>query len=126
MDMLNYAVILADSSGNPFDKVAAPVVTILNWVVWPILSILSAVGIIYAIIIGVRMAKADSPQEREEAKKKLINAAISVVVIFVLMVIFPILMNVLGEWAKQENPDLIPDSGRNAIAGLAKSLRLLK
>lgn len=109
---------MADSA-NPLEQVAEPVIQILNWTVWPILSILGAVGIIYGIVIGVRMAKADSAQEREEAKKKLITACVGVALIFVIMVVFPILMSALGEWARQQNPDLeIPSSSSRAFLAL--------
>lgn len=122
MDFFKNGAVLADSA-NPLEQVAEPVIQILNWTVWPILSILGAVGIIYGIVIGVRMAKADSAQEREEAKKKLITACIGVALIFVIMVVFPILMSALGEWARQQNPDLeIPSSSAGIANGWIDTL----
>lgn len=54
----------------------------------PILIIACSVGMIYAIIVGIKMMKADSKDQREEAKAKLINIAISMVAIAVLIGLF--------------------------------------
>jgi len=41
-----------------------------------IFGIVTAVGVIYGIFLGINYAKAEDTQKREEAKKKLINAII--------------------------------------------------
>lgn len=65
----------------------------LKSIVAPALIILSAVGAIYAIVLGVKMAQADDQSKRDEAKKNLINVIISVVAVILLIVIFYMLSN---------------------------------
>ena len=66
------------------------------------LTIVGAAGMIYAIILGVNMARADSTEKREEAKKRLINVIVGVaimVALILLCVLFieAILPNILPE-----------------------------
>ena len=63
----------------------------LNNVLFPILLVVAAVGTIYAIYLGVMLAKAENAEKREEAKKRIINAVIAlgiVVVLALLMKLF--------------------------------------
>ena len=66
----------------------------LKSIVAPALIILSAVGAIYSIVLGVKMAQADDQSKRDEAKKNLINVIISVVAVILLIVIF----YMLSDW----------------------------
>ena len=66
------------------DKVGVLVGKILG----PILIIGCSVGMIYAIVVGIQMMKADSKDKREENKARLINIAISIVAIAVLIGLF--------------------------------------
>ena len=43
----------------------------------PVLIIACSVGMIWAIVVGIKMIKADDKAARDEAKAKLINIAIS-------------------------------------------------
>jgi len=53
----------------------------------PILIVLLSVATIYSVVLGVNMARADSGEKREEAKKRLINFLIGAVIIIVLIAI---------------------------------------
>lgn len=66
------------------DKLLTVVTNIIN----PILILVAVAGTIYAIVIGVKFVKADSKDEREEAKQKLISVIIGIVVTFVLIGLF--------------------------------------
>lgn len=57
-------------------------------VVNPILIVAAVAGIIYSIVVGVKFVKADSKDQREEAKQKLITVIIGIVVTFVLIALF--------------------------------------
>lgn len=72
----------------------------------PILIIACSVGMIYAIVVGIKMMKADDKSAREENKAKLINIAISIVAIAVLIGLF----YALRSW-------LNTDEGKTATEG---------
>ena len=52
-----------------------------------LISMLVGIGAIYCIILGVQYAKAEKGDERETAKKKAVNAAVSFGVIIILVVL---------------------------------------
>lgn len=60
----------------------------LTSVVGPILVAASIAGVIYAVWVGIKFAKADSKEERQEAKQKLIYVIVAIVVTLLLVAIF--------------------------------------
>ena len=56
-------------------------------IVGPILIVVGAIGIIYAIYLGVMLAKAENAEKREEAKKRIINVLIAIAITAVLIFI---------------------------------------
>lgn len=54
----------------------------------PILIVVAVAGIVYAIVVGIRFAKADDKNAREEAKQKLIYVIVGIVVTIVLIALF--------------------------------------
>jgi len=52
----------------------------LESIVGPILIVVGAVGVIYAIYLGVMLAKAENAEKREEAKKRIINVLIAIAI----------------------------------------------
>lgn len=64
-----------------------PILNLIDSALVPILIVLLSIGTIYAVILGVNMARADSGEKREEAKKRLINFLIGIVIIVVLIAI---------------------------------------
>ena len=89
----------AFAAGADFSKVYVPVVQLLNSLLVPLLAIVGAVGTLYCVLLGVKYAKAEEPQDREKAKSHLKNAIIGFVLIFVLLVVLKLLMPVLKGWA---------------------------
>lgn len=86
-------------AGPNFDKVTAPVVDLINNLLTPAIAIVGALGTVYCVVLGVKFAKAEEPQEREKAKSHLKNAIIGFVLIFVLMVVLKGAIGPLTEWA---------------------------
>lgn len=84
-----------------FDKVVAPIVDLLNSLLTPALLLVGAVGLLYCIVLGVKYAKAEEPQDREKAKGALKNAIIGFVLIFVLMLALQLLMPQLTKWVNE-------------------------
>ena len=80
------------------DGVVNPVVSLINSLTKPVLAIVGALGSLYCILLGVKYAKAEEPQDREKAKTHLKNAIIGFVLIFVLILALNKLMPALINW----------------------------
>lgn len=85
-----------------FAPVIAPILEVLNAILWPAIAIVGAVGSIYCIVLGVKLAKSDEQNSREKAKKDLTGAIIGFVVIFVLIVTLKLLMPILQNWVQTQ------------------------
>lgn len=70
-----------------YDKVFAPIIKILDAMLWPVLILVGTAGSIYAIVLGVNFSKAESADKREEAKKRMINAIIGLVITIILLIL---------------------------------------
>lgn len=96
--------------------------TTLSTVLWVLLALVGAAGGIYALYIGIKMARAESADQREENKKRLINIVVSIVVVIVLIIFFntflPMILDAFGVF-KPVVED--PNAGSNAIATVAKA-----
>ncbi|MCC8015748.1 MAG: pilin [Eubacterium sp.] len=85
-------------ASNVFSTIIGPIVTLINNAVVPILTLVVAIGAIYCIFVGVKIAKAEEPQEREKAKQQLKNAIIGFLLIFVLIVALRLGLSPLEKW----------------------------
>lgn len=85
-----------------FDQVASPIVSLIYSLLGPLLAIVGAAGTIYCVILGVKYAKAEEPQDREKAKGALKNAIIGFVLIFVLILAIRLLMPELIKWTTNQ------------------------
>ena len=85
-----------------FNPVLAPILDVLNAILWPAIGLVGSLGTIYCIILGVKLAKADEAGSREKAKKDLIGAIIGFVVIFVLIIGLKIAMPILQDWVQTQ------------------------
>ena len=65
---------------------------VLNPILYAIMAVVGAAGAIYAIILGVNLAKAEDTSKRDEAKKHLITVLIAVAVTIALVLFFTQLM----------------------------------
>lgn len=91
LNLLAAADTWATKIGDAVDKILVPV-----------LIIACSVGMIYAIVVGIKMMKADDKSARDEAKAKLINIAISIVAIAVLIGLFYALRSWLNNEGKAD------------------------
>jgi cytochrome c biogenesis protein CcdA len=89
-------MLVADT--NPFETMAKPVTDLLGKAITPALSVFGAVGAIYCIILGAKLAKAEEPQDREKAKAALKNAIIGFVVIFLLLGALKVGVGAMETW----------------------------
>ena len=80
----------------------------MQTILWPILIVVATAGSIYAIYLGINMAKAEDSGKRDEARKRLINAVIAmgVTVVLILLINLVIIPNMAG-WLGVTNVDWI-------------------
>ena len=93
--------------------------SVFKWLyptLYAIMAVAGAAGAIYAIVLGINLARAEDQSKRDEAKKRLITVLIAVAVVILLIVFFnellPIIIKaIVGDPA--ENP--IKPEGTGAI-----------
>ena len=93
-----------------FKEVIQPVVELLEALMNPLLAIVGAAGALYCVILGVKYAKAEEPQDREKAKGALKNAIIGYVLIFVLLVVLKLATPALTAWVQNNAAGAISNS----------------
>lgn len=81
--------------GSWIQQVVDAVYKIVNKLVWPTMAIILTLGIIYVIILGVNYAKAETSDKKEEAKKRIINAVVGVVITLALIALIYVVLGAL-------------------------------
>ena len=94
---------LLTTTGPDLGKVTAPITDLLTTIFNVAIPLVGAIGAIYCIFLGLKLAKADEPQEREKAKNALKNAIIGFLLIFVLVVALRIGLPIMTEWANAQS-----------------------
>lgn len=101
LQMAAYSLLAAKvDSTDAFEAMSTPIVGLLEKAVIPAISLVGAIGAIYCVLLGAKLAKADEPQEREKAKAALKNALIGFILIFVLLVALHIGTKAMTNWYK--------------------------
>lgn len=88
----------AFAAGADFDGVVSPIVDLINSFVNPMLALVAAGGTLFCIMLGVKFATAEEPQEKEKRKQALKTAIIGFVLIFVLIVALKLSIGPLSDW----------------------------
>ena len=86
-----------------------PILEAINLILGPILILVATAGSIYAVILGVNMAKAETADKREEAKKRIINAVLALVITIVLILLLQLFAEYLPDWITEET--IVPGEG---------------
>lgn len=81
--------------GTDQRELLGTVFDIISIVLWVVLAIVGAIGSIYAIYLGVQLARADEQGKRDDAKKHLITTCIAVGVTVALILVFNIFLPML-------------------------------
>ncbi len=97
-ELLMAGMLLTQATDNPFAAAAKPVTELINMATGPILLVVIALGAIYSIFLGVKLAKAEEPQDKQKAKGQLKNAIIGFLLIFVLIVVLRVATGPLLDW----------------------------
>ena len=85
-----------------FSTVTQPVIELLESIFNVMIPVVGAIGAIYCVILGLKLAKAEEQQDRDKAKQALKNAVIGFVLIFVLVVALRIGLPIMSEWASNQ------------------------
>ena len=86
------------AAGADLDGVVSPIVDLINSFVNPMLALVAAGGTLFCIMLGVKFATAEEPQEKEKRKQALKTAIIGFVLIFVLIVALKLSIGPLTDW----------------------------
>ena len=72
------------------------IVQVIENVLWPILIVVATIGTIYAIYLGINMAKAEETGKRDEAKKHIIAVvtAMAITVVLILAINLIVIPNI--------------------------------
>ena len=89
---------LEASTSIDLSSVASPIVQLMNSILEPLIMVVGALGAVWCVLLGVKLDKADEPQEREKAKMALKNAIAGYVLIFVLVVVLRLTIGPLFKW----------------------------
>lgn len=95
--MINAILAMSESDLN---KIVDPLLEVLKVLVPVLLGVVGALGTVWVIILGVKYAKAEEPQEHEKARNSLKNAIIGFVLIFVLLIALQIGLTIFTNWYK--------------------------
>lgn len=95
--MINAILAMSESD---LTKIVDPLLEVLKVLVPVLLGVVGALGTVWVIILGVKYAKAEEPQEHEKARNSLKNAIIGFVLIFVLLIALQIGLTIFTNWYK--------------------------
>ena len=76
--------------GDNKEAIAAAnqVFTTVETILWIIIGIVGLAAVVYAVYLGIQLARAEDQSKRDEAKKHLITVIIAIVVTLVLVIFF--------------------------------------
>lgn len=98
----------SSTGSDPIDW-AGKVFSALEKFLVPFLIILCGVGLIWAVVVGVQMIKADTKDKMEDNKKRLINIGITIVAVIALIAVF----YALKAWLAPESGKGLTDDAKN-------------
>lgn len=75
-----------------------PIIDFLNAWYIPIITVLATAGVLYAIILGINLAKSDNADKRSAAKKRIVHASLSIVIIIALTFTLRFVLSNLDSW----------------------------
>lgn len=90
--------LIAAISEKDLNQVVKPLLDVLGVLVPVLLGVVGSLGAVWCIVLGVKYAKADDPQEHEKAKNGLKNSIIGFVLIFVLLIAVQIAVSLFTNW----------------------------
>ena len=96
--LMGFSMLGAETIDEVANDTLYRVVTIINSILGGVIGVAIALGVVYAIIVGAKMARANNAEEREEAKKKVIFTVVGIAVAVGLMVVLLVLKDQIPQW----------------------------
>lgn len=84
-------------------KILSKINSVLDNVLAPLLIVMASVGMIFAIFLGIKLARANNAEEREEAKKRVIYTVVGIAICVALIIIFKLFAKFSIEWFGDSN-----------------------
>lgn len=94
--LLSMASLLGAGYSNSAPWYTQIVKTVIDWLqmlLWPIIIIVATAGMIYAIYLGIQLARAESADKREEAKKRMLWFILAFVLTVLILVVIQLLIS---------------------------------
>ena len=100
----------------------------ISIVLYIIMGLVGAAGAVYAIYLGIQLARADEQGKRDDAKKHLITVLIAVAVTIVLVLFFNLLLPLIvaafiGPNINDPSGSLSGEEGKTMISALKMFIR---
>ena len=67
-------------------------------VLLPLLILIATAGVIYVIVLGVNLARAESADKQKEAKQRMVNFIVAIVVTIALILLMYLVCEYLPKW----------------------------
>lgn len=74
-----------------------------------VILVAASLGTIYAVFLGIQMARANNAEKREEAKKRIIYCVVGIGVAVVLIILLKLFVNNLGAWGITTSNDILDE-----------------
>jgi len=98
MNFVSNSPLMADTTAATVPDWVKRIVKAINSLLYPILILVGSAGLIYSIYLGVNLARADSADKQQEAKKRMINAIIGLASIVALILLLQLVCSQLPNW----------------------------
>ena len=93
------------ADANVFETMSNPIINLIDSALPSVIALVGAIGVIYCVFLGLKLAKAEEPQDREKAKGHLKNAIVGFLLIFILMVALKTGIGPLQDWVAEQGTE---------------------
>ncbi|MBQ9437209.1 MAG: hypothetical protein IJU50_02655 [Lachnospiraceae bacterium] len=89
------------SKGADFSGAVSEMLRFLTSLTAPMLLLVGAAASLYCIVLGVQYARAEGPEDREKAKKRIVTMLMGYFLIFILILLMQISMPIFVAWVQR-------------------------
>ena len=91
-----------------------PIAKFLDDMFIPVIIIVAVAGGIWVVILGVNLARAESADKAQEAKKRLINVVVAIVAVIILVFLLAFVVSNVGNWFTASNNPFSSGAGSSS------------